>query len=251
MSSRTLASLAAAFVLATAAGPASADTSPFNPFYVPAAETAGSWTACGRPYSCWGATGARPMVAVGQTTSPDRAWVAFAADRGGDFELYRVRPDGWGLSRITDHPAGDFSPVFSPDGTRIAFVSGRDGGPALYIVAADRSGQPVRLSAPGDPETQVFDPVFSPDGRAIAYVTARAGATEVHAVGTDGSGRPRVVNRPIPDAFGPAFSADGRLITFKSVAGERELMYAAAADGSDEPTLLGAPVASAAPAAAR
>ena len=45
--------------------------------------------------------------------------------------------DGSNLRRLTDHPASDRSPSFSPDGRHIAFESDRDGNYELYVMDAD------------------------------------------------------------------------------------------------------------------
>ena len=49
--------------------------------------------------------------------------------------------DGSAQTRLTDNPAFDRSPVWSPDGKRIAFVSDRDMNMEIYVMNADGSGQ--------------------------------------------------------------------------------------------------------------
>ena len=44
--------------------------------------------------------------------------------RDGNFEIYSMNADGSGQTRLTNNPAADGFPTWSPDGTRIAFVSG-------------------------------------------------------------------------------------------------------------------------------
>ena len=48
-----------------------------------------------------------------------------------------MNADGSALSRLTNNPTVDVFPSWSPDGTRIAFTSDREGGPEIYIVNAD------------------------------------------------------------------------------------------------------------------
>src|SRR5688500_4712174 len=57
--------------------------------------------------------------------SVDAMWVVFTSERNGfgQSDIYRVRPDGTGLERLTDSPAMDDQAALSPDGTRLAFVS--------------------------------------------------------------------------------------------------------------------------------
>jgi TolB protein len=49
--------------------------------------------------------------------------------------------DGNGKINLSNNIADDYSPVFSPDGSKIAFMSRRDGNPEIYIMNADGSGQ--------------------------------------------------------------------------------------------------------------
>ena len=57
-----------------------------------------------------------------------------------NFEIYVVNADGSGLTRLTSDSADDFSPAWSPDGSRIAFASDRDGNPDVYVINTDGSG---------------------------------------------------------------------------------------------------------------
>ena len=52
-----------------------------------------------------------------------------------------MNADGSAQTRLTDNDATDVSPSWSPDGSRIAFASDRDGNPEIYVMNADGSGQ--------------------------------------------------------------------------------------------------------------
>src|SRR5581483_7119049 len=53
--------------------------------------------------------------------------ISFTSFRDGDYEIYAMNDDGSGLDYLTGDPGSDAYPAWSPDGTKIAFTSGRDG----------------------------------------------------------------------------------------------------------------------------
>jgi tricorn protease len=61
-------------------------------------------------------------------------------------EIFTAPVDQGDLRQITDRPSRDKSPVFSPDGKNIAFISDRNGREEIYLSAPDGSGEPVRLT---------------------------------------------------------------------------------------------------------
>ena len=53
--------------------------------------------------------------------------IAFTSHRDGNYEIYVMNADGSDQTRLTTSPANDVDPAFSPDGTKVAFESDRDG----------------------------------------------------------------------------------------------------------------------------
>jgi Tol biopolymer transport system component len=108
----------------------------------------------------------------------DGRYIVFTSNRVAffNYELFRIRvSDGGGLQRLTfwgsgaDGAAGDdLMPAVSRDGKKIAFVSDRGGGYAVWTMNADRTG--LRQVARHAGETHAF-PRFSPDGRQLVYMT--------------------------------------------------------------------------------
>jgi Tol biopolymer transport system component len=70
------------------------------------------------------------------------------SDRDGSPEIYRIRSDGTGLTRLTRNAAEDWFPSWAPDGTRIAFSSNRDGNHEVYLMNPD-GGEVQRLTDNG------------------------------------------------------------------------------------------------------
>jgi len=61
------------------------------------------------------------------------ARIAFVSDRSGNHEIYLMNADGTDVRRLTDDPAFDSAPSWSPDGAAISFPSDRDGNLEIYL----------------------------------------------------------------------------------------------------------------------
>ena len=106
--------------------------------------------------------------------SPDGLWVAYTTlrfrsptSRGNNFEIVIQSIDGSEPRRVTRNEWHDVSPAWSPDGSRIAFVSHRADGPRVFTIAPDGSDE--RGVAPNT-SAQANAPVWSPDGSRFAFV---------------------------------------------------------------------------------
>ena len=124
--------------------------------------------------------------------------------------------------RTLDAGAGfPFEPTFSPDGRTIAFWSGDSADAtagAIYTVAADGTGAPIRLSASAASGDTA--PTYSPDGREIAFRRrvddgTIGGNGEVYVMNADGSDVRAMAPHVAQDAA-PAWSTDGSRIAFMS-----------------------------------
>jgi TolB protein len=151
--------------------------------------------------------------------SPDGEQIAFASYAGGagptgdpNYDLFVVNADASGLRRLTEGPAYDMYPTWSPDGARIAFESTRATpadfeGPArdpertadfdVFVVDAD-GGEPENLSR--DVQRLQKFPDWSPDGRWLAVDEEGV----IAFVPADGSGP---ILRPTRDALRGGFPA--------------------------------------------
>src|SRR6266550_3870165 len=81
-----------------------------------------------------------PSHLFGFAATSAQGQIAFTSTRDGNSEIYVMNADGTGVTRLTDNPAADGDPAWSPDGTRLAFTSARDGNNEIYVMNADGSG---------------------------------------------------------------------------------------------------------------
>ena len=141
-------------------------------------------------------------------------------------EIYMMDADGSNPVNLTKHSAGDYSPAVSPDGTRIAFSTRRDGNLEIYMMNAHGSN-PANLTK--HPAEDVGAPAWSPDGKKIAFSRGGQIGGQIYVMNADGSNPVNLTNEPGFDDFTPAWSPDGTKIAF-SRSGQ---IYVMNADGSN------------------
>ncbi len=107
------------------------------------------------------------------------------------------------------------SPTFSPDGTKMVFVSDMHGGPHIFAMDL-ASGETKRLTHFGNYNTS---PAFSPKGDLIAFVSKTGGAIEICVMRPDGSNARVLTEGGVNDS--PQFSQCGRYIIYSSDKGRR------------------------------
>jgi len=123
----------------------------------------------------------------------------------------------------------DGAPQFSPDGKRIAFVSGRSGHTEIWVCNSDGSS-PVPLTSFQGPA--VTTPRWSPDGKRIAFDSDAAGEYDIWAIGADGGKPVRMTTHPANDGD-PSWSHDGRWIYFDSARTGEPQVWKMPADGGE------------------
>lgn len=130
--------------------------------------------------------------------SPDGSVVGFHSNRGGQPEIWTIRPDGTDLRQVTQSPPGteSYNIAWSPDGEQIAFITNRDGQTEAYVSNADGS-DPRNVSRSPEPETIV---TWAADGasllvnRSVGGVGEQDGTRTVFRLPLDGG--PAVSIRP-------------------------------------------------------
>jgi Tol biopolymer transport system component len=98
--------------------------------------------------------------------------------------------DGSNPTNLSNNTATEFDPAWSPDGTRIAFDSDRDGNSEIYVMDADGANQ-TRLTINTSNEHK---PTWSPDGTRIAFNSDRDGNYEIYVMDANGSNQTNLSN---------------------------------------------------------
>lgn len=145
-------------------------------------------------------TGGGLFISDQPSWSPDGSRIAFErySSLGGELpDIYVIRVDGTGLTRLTTNPLHDMYPAWSPDGSKIALMSYGDGGNAeIYVMNPDGTGL-VNLT--NNPAPREFGPAWSPDGTRIVFLSHRDGNDDVFVMNADGSGPVNLTKHPAAD----------------------------------------------------
>ena len=168
-----------------------------------------------------------PIAAVKIAFQSSRDFGEFAFK----YNIYVMDANGKNLVRLTQGPASDVNPAWSPDGTQIAFASNRDGDFEIYVMNTD-GANPVQLTE--DPWATDWTPTWSPDGKRIAFSSDRDGDDEIYVMNPDGTDPIQLTHNLWEIDFSPVWSSDGKKIAFSSYNHVRNAdVYVMNADGSD------------------
>ncbi len=150
-------------------------------------------------------------------------------------EIYSMNADGSNQINLSNNPGLDTAPAYSPDGSKIVFVSARDGNNEIYRMNADGSS-PLRLT---NNTADDGVPAYSPDGSKIVFSSFRDGNYEIYRMDADGMNQTRLTNVAGTDYF-PSYHPDGSKILFTANRSGFSLRTMNA-DGTNETLLTNTP----------
>jgi TolB protein len=154
--------------------------------------------------------------------------IAYVQKQGKRFELRVADADGQNPRAVVRSGEPLISPMFSPDGARLVYVSFEDKKPVVYVQSL-RDGSRRKTAAFKGSNSA---PAWSPDGKRLAVVLTRDEASQIYLLDLDGGELTRLTQGGNIDTE-PVFSPDGQTVYFTSDRGGSPQIYRLATSGGE------------------
>lgn len=154
--------------------------------------------------------------------------IAYVTKSGNEYRLEVADSDGEATQAALRSNEPIISPAWSPDGTKVAYVSFENKKPVVYVQDLTSRQRTVIANHRGSNSA----PSWSPDGSRLAVALSRNGYTQVYIVNADGSGLRQLTNTSGIETE-PQFSADGQHIYFTSDRSGGPQIYRMSVGGGD------------------
>jgi Tol biopolymer transport system component len=141
--------------------------------------------------------------------SPDEKELVFQSTRvSGTWNIWKMSVGNRGLTQLTNHPNGAFSPRWSPDGTKIAYAANDRGGESYIWTMSPDGENPTQLGPGAELD-------WSPDGKRIVYSRKTSGDNyDIWVMNSDGSNSVQITSEKEKQESAPAWSRDGKRIAY-------------------------------------
>ena len=148
--------------------------------------------------------------------------IAYITKQGPRYQLLVADADGFGPQSIVASNEPLLSPRWSPDGSRLAYVSFESKKPVVYVQSLDSGQRHAVANFRGSNSS----PSWSPDGRKLAVTLTKDGGSQVYLMNPDGSNVTRVLSSQAIDTEA-MFTPDGQSLVFTSDRGGTPQIYRA------------------------
>ena len=155
--------------------------------------------------------------------------LAYVAKSPGRFQLIIADSDGFNAIPVVNSVEPIISPAWSPDGSRLAYVSFEGRKPSVYVQNVSTGQRTLLTRASGNQSA----PAWSPNGDQIVFASSQAGGTQLFVAGADGSNARRLTNSGAIDTT-PNWAPDGRIYFMSDRGGSPQIYRVASSGGNAE-----------------
>ncbi len=148
----------------------------------------------------------------GWAGSSDRP-IVYVSEVGGNPGIHVVDAESGDVHPVKIGPESGFSPIWSPGGEQIAFVSDSSAGRDVMVVALEGGESAKRVPPGGGAGSNEGSPRWGPEGLRVAYVSDADGQTDIYVSGLDGGGSTRITSSGDRELLGD-WSPDGQWLVF-------------------------------------
>jgi TolB protein len=153
--------------------------------------------------------------------------ITYVVKRGTRYELQVADADGYGPQTILASNEPIISPAWSPDGTRLAYVSFERRKPVVYVQSLTTGTRRAVANFTGSNSA----PAWSPDGKRLAVTLSKDGGSQLFVISAEGGNNAQRLASSVGIDTEPNWSPDGQSILFTSDRGGSPQIYRMSASG--------------------
>ena len=152
--------------------------------------------------------------------------IAYITKTGKRYALQVADADGFNPQTVVSSNEPIISPAWSPDGTKLAYVSFEKKKPIIFVQSLTSGSRTVLANFKGNNSA----PAWSPDGSKLAIVLTYGANSQIYTISSKGGDVKQITKSNAIDTE-PAYSPDGSMIYFSSDRGGKPQIYKVSAEG--------------------